>query len=174
MRTPRSGQSMAIIGFHHAAISTPNLERLVAFYRDVFGFETVFEFEWAGVDAFDRMLAVKGTAARVAMLRTGNSFLEFFEFSSPTPKPQDPERPVIDHGFTHICVAVDDAVAECARLESLGVRLHCPVIKSGLPVAGTYGRDPDGNVFEILEVCDPSHPLAFANRRLAALKEILA
>jgi len=84
----------------------------------------------------------------------------------------DADRPVIDHGFTHICVAVDDAVAECARLEAKGVRLHCPVIKSGLPVAGTYGRDPDGNVFEILEICDPNHPLAFANRRLAALKGI--
>jgi glyoxylase I family protein len=166
---------MAIIGFHHAAISTPNLERLLTFYSDIFGFEKVFEFEWAaGMDAFDRMMAVKGTAARVVMLRTGNSFLELFEFSSPTPKPQDPERPVIDHGFTHICVAVDDAVAECARLEALGVRLHCPVIKSALPVAGTYGRDPDGNVFEILEVCDPNHPLAFANRRLAAMQGIPA
>lgn len=163
---------MAIIGFHHVAISTPNLERLVAFYRDIFGFERVFDCEWAaGVDAFDRMMAVKGTAARVAMLRTGNSFLELFEFSSPTPKPQDPDRPVIDHGFTHLCVVVDDAVAECARLEARGVRLHCPVIESDLPVAGTYGRDPDGNVFEILEVRDPSHPLAFANRRLAAPKE---
>jgi glyoxylase I family protein len=163
---------MAIIGFHHAAISTPNLERAVAFYRDCFGFEPVFEFSWqAGVEAFDRMMAVKGTAARVVMLRTGNAFLEIFEFSSPTPKPQDPDRPVIDHGFTHICVVVDDAGAECARLEALGVRLHCPVIQSDLPVVGTYGRDPDGNVFEILEVRDPQHPLDFANRRLETLKE---
>ena len=126
---------MAIIGFHHTAISTPNLERLVGFYRDCFGFEPVFE------------------------------------FSSPKPKPQDPDRPVIDHGFTHICVVVDDAGAECVRLEALGVRLHCPVIQSDLPVVGTYGRDPDGNVFEILEVRDPQHPLDFANRRLEALKE---
>lgn len=162
---------MAIIGFHHTAISTPDLERSVAFYRDCFGFEPVFEFEWeAGIEAFDQMMAVKGTAARVVMLRTGNAFLEIFQFSSPTPKPQDPDRPVIDHGFTHICVVVDDAAAECARLAALGVRLHCGVIKSDLPVAGTYGRDPDGNVFEILEVRDPKHPLDFANRRLEALK----
>lgn len=164
---------MAIIGFHHVAISTPNLERLVAFYCDLFGFEKVFEFEWGvGVDAFDRMMATKGTAARTVMLRTGNSFLEMFEFSSPLPKPQDPNRPVIDHGITHICVVVDDAEAECTRLAAHGVRLHCPAIKSDLPVTGTYGRDPDGNVFEILEISDPGHPLDFANRRLAALKRL--
>jgi len=60
---------MVIIGFHHVAISTSNLERLVAFYCDLFGFEKVFEFEWGvGVDAFDRMMAAKGTAARTVML----------------------------------------------------------------------------------------------------------
>lgn len=162
---------MAIIGFHHTAISTPDIDRSVAFYRDCFGFEPVFDFSWeAGVEPIDRMMAVEGTAARVVMLRTGNSFLEIFEFSAPKPKPQDPNRPVIDHGYTHICVVVDDAEAECARLEALGVHLHCPVIQTGLPLAGTYGRDPDGNVFEILEVRDPKHPLDFANRRLEALK----
>ena len=162
---------MAILGFHHVAISTPDLDRLTAFYCDLFGFELVFEFAWdEGVEAFDRMMAIEGTAARVAMLRTGNSFLEIFEFSAPAPRPQNQNRPVIDHGFTHICVAVDDTVAECARLEGLGLRLHCPPVKSELPVTGTYGRDPDGNVIEILEVSDANHPLDFANRRLAALQ----
>jgi len=162
---------MAVLGFHHVAISSPNLDRLVEFYCTLFNFEKVFEFSWdKGVGAFDRMMALDATAARVTMLRTGNSFLEIFEFSSPHPKPQDPNRPVNDHGFTHICVAVDDAVAECARLEALGLRLHCPPIKSNLPVTGTYGRDPDGNVVEILEVSDPDHPLEFANRRLASFR----
>jgi glyoxylase I family protein len=163
---------VAILGFHHVAFSTPDLDRLTTFYCDLFGFERVFEFAWEpGVDAFDAMMAVKGTGARVAMLRTGNSFLEFFEFSAPTPAPQDQNRPVIDHGITHICIAVDDAVAECKRLDALGLRLHCPPIKSELPVTGTYGRDPDGNVIEILEVSDPANPMDFANRRLAALQE---
>jgi catechol 2,3-dioxygenase-like lactoylglutathione lyase family enzyme len=162
---------MAIIGFHHTAISTPDIERSVGFYRDCFGFEPVFDFSWQpGVELIDRMMGVRDTAARVVMLRTGNAFLEIFQFAHPAPKPQDPNRPVIDHGFTHICVVVDDAQAECARLERLGVRLHCPAIQTDLPLTGTYGRDPDGNVFEILEVRDPGHPLDFANRRLAALQ----
>lgn len=162
---------MAILGFHHAAISTPDIDRLTAFYVDLFGFERVFDLAWQpGAGAVDAMMAIQGTAARVVMLRTGNSFLEFFEFSAPTPKPQVADRPVIDHGLTHICIAVDDAVAECARLEGLGLRLHCPPIKSDQPLCGTYARDPDGNVIEILEVGDPAHPLDFANRRLAALR----
>jgi len=153
---------MAILGFHHVGISTSNLDRSVAFYCELFGFERAFDFEWQpGVEAFDRMMALHGTAARVAMLRTGTSFLEIFEFSSPSPRAQDPHRPVCDHGFNHICITVDDAAAECTRLEALGLKLHCPPIKSGLPVTGTYGRDPDGNVIEILEICDPQHPFNF-------------
>jgi hypothetical protein len=46
-------------------------------------------------------------------------------------------------------------------LEALGLRLHCPPIKSELPVTGTYGRDPDGNVIEILEIIDPANGLNF-------------
>jgi catechol 2,3-dioxygenase-like lactoylglutathione lyase family enzyme len=153
---------MAILGFHHVGISTGNLDRSVAFYSSLFGFEPVFDFEWpAGVEMFDRMMRLRDTAARVAMLRLGASFLEIFEFSSPRPPPQDPDRPVSDYGFNHICIAVDDAAAECRRLAGLGLQLHCPPIKSNLPVTGTYGRDPDGNVIEILEICDPQHTLNF-------------
>jgi len=44
-----------------ARSSAPNLDRLVTFYCDLFGFEMIFEFEWvAGVDAFDRMMAIIG------------------------------------------------------------------------------------------------------------------
>lgn len=153
---------MAILGFHHVGISTADLDRSVAFYCDLFGFQKVFDFQWSpGVAAFDRMMALRGTAARVAMLRTGSSFLEIFEFAVPRPPPQDPNQPVSDYGFNHICIAVDDAAAECRRLETLGLRLHCSPIKSELPVTGTYGRDPDGNVIEILEICDPRHPFNF-------------
>ncbi len=154
--------NMAILGFHHVGISTTNLDRSVDFYRTLFGFEKVFDFRWqAGMEMFDRMMNLRATAARVAMLRTGTCFLEIFEFASPLPAPQDPHRPVSDCGFNHICIRVDDAAAECRRLERLGLRLHCPPIKSELPLTGTYGRDPDGNVIEILEICDPQHPLNF-------------
>ena len=50
-------------------------------------------------------------------------------------------------------VNVTDIAAEYARLKAAGMVFHCPPqTRSGLRV--TYGRDPDGNVVELLEVTD--------------------
>lgn len=166
---------MAVLGFHHVAYSSPDLERLSDFYCRLFGFERVFALDWEkGAVDIDRMMALKDTAARAVMLRTGNSFIEIFEFSSPQPARQDMNRPVNNHGITHICIAVDDAVAECARLEAAGLRLHCAPIGVGSPISGTYARDPDGNVIEILQVTGDDVPIHFDNRRLSATAEAQA
>ena len=37
---------MTINGLHHAAISTPNIERLMKWYTKNFGFEEVSRSEW--------------------------------------------------------------------------------------------------------------------------------
>ena len=145
---------------HHTALSTPDLARAVAFYRDLLGFEVVSEFGWpAGSKGPDRMLGLEGTACRAAMLRHGDSMLELFEFSQPTPRPQAPDRPVVDHGITHVCFLVDDVEVEHARLAAAGVRFHYPPRPSRGGVRACYGRDPDGNVFELIEVSDPVHPV---------------
>ena len=35
-----------IKGIHHTALSTPDLDRMLAFYRDLLGLEVVTEFAW--------------------------------------------------------------------------------------------------------------------------------
>lgn len=154
-----------INGVHHVAISTPDIAGLVAFYRDVIGFEVVFETEMQASATVDAMLGVTDAAARIVMMRTGTSFLELFQFSSPTPAPQSADRPVIDHGFTHICLNVTDIDSEYRRLEARGVRFHCPPLHRG-PVRCTYARDPDGNVIELIEILDATFPFHFDNRHL--------
>ena len=149
-----------IRGIHHTAISTGNLDRSLAFYRDLLGFEAVLRFEWpAGTEAADNITGLKDSAARTAMLKAGNMLIEIFEYSSPTPKEGDPARPVCDHGFTHICVDVADIEAEYERLRAAGMTFHCPPQDLGIAKA-TYGRDPDGNVVELQEVLDKGSPLA--------------
>ena len=60
----------------------------------------------------------------------------------------DPNRPVCDHGITHIAFEVDDLDAEYDRLKAAGMRFHCPPQNLGVSRV-TYGRDPDGNVLEL-------------------------
>ena len=139
-----------IIRVHHIAISTPDLERLVAFYRDVLGFEVIEEFDWEkGDQAADQVTGLKDSAAKAVMLKGGSFHLEIFEFQSPPPKPVDPNRPVCDHGLTHFSFEVTDVQAVYDRLKKAGVRFNCPPEKLGGLGTAIYGRDPDGNVIEL-------------------------
>ena len=153
-----------IHGIHHTAISTPDFERSVAFYRDLFGAEIVSDFEWqVGADFADSILGLKGSSARVAMLKLGNAMIEIFEYLTPEPRPGDPNRPVCDHGITHLCLDVTDINAEYERLVAAGMTFHCPPQDLGGSWA-TYGRDPDGNVVELQEFVDTSSPTYLALR----------
>ena len=53
-----------IRGIHHVGLSTPDLDRLVAFYRDVMGFEVVMTSQWRDRELIDRMVGLSGSAAR--------------------------------------------------------------------------------------------------------------
>jgi catechol 2,3-dioxygenase-like lactoylglutathione lyase family enzyme len=143
-----------LLGVHHTAIATCDIERLADFYCDVLGMTRLVETAWSDSPETDAIVGLPGSAARVMLLGIGNQCLEMFEYSTPQARPGDPDRPVCDAGFTHLCLAVDDIDAEYERLRTAGMRFHAPPTR---PVGDTalrvaYGRDPDGNVIELLEV----------------------
>jgi glyoxylase I family protein len=140
-----------ILGFHHAAISTPDLDRCLNFYTNVVGCEEAWSFDWpVGSAEADAMTGLTDSAARAVMLKLGDSFLEIFEFSSPTPATADSQRPVCDHGITHVCLLVEDLHAEYARMQSAGMIFHSEPLTQDTGYV-IYGRDPDGNVVELIE-----------------------
>ena len=145
-----------IRGIHHTAISTGNLERALAFYRDLLGLDQVSDGGWpAGLEIADKITGLKDSSARLVMLTAGNAMIEIFEYQSPPPKQGDPNRPVCDHGITHICLNVTDIDAEYERLKAAGMVFHCPPQDLGPASRVTYGRDPDGNVLELLQEVQP-------------------
>jgi catechol 2,3-dioxygenase-like lactoylglutathione lyase family enzyme len=143
-----------LLGLHHTALSTPDAERLVAFYRDHFGFEPAFDFRWDEAnEGFRRTHAGAQTRGRVIMLERGSSRLEIFEYQKPAPRTVRGLPGNADHGIRHLAFEVKEIEREVARLRSAGVRfLSDPVPQANVKVC--YGRDPDGNLFELIEYFD--------------------
>lgn len=141
-----------IKGIHHLAIATPDLDRLVSFYRTLFDGEIVKEFAWeAGNEAFNARLGLADSAGRIVLVGFGQMLIEFFQFSLPASAPTDGLRSVAKSGFSHVCFEADDCQAEYDRLSEAGMPFHATPLK--MPAGGifAYGRDPDGNIIEILQ-----------------------
>jgi len=144
-----------IKSINHVGVSVSDLERSMRFYRDLLGMEVVVSTTFSG-DLYSRILALEGATGKVALLKAANMQVELFEFARPTPQPGDPQRPVCDHGITHFCIEVADIDSEYARLAAAGVPFHCPPLNFFGKAKATYGRDPDGNVFEMLQMTGAS------------------
>ena len=146
-----------IKGLNHIGISVANLDRSIEFYKNLLGMEVTVNRVFEGPQ-YERLLALAGTRGTVALLKGPNAQVELFEFTRPSPKPGDPQRPVCDQGITHFCIEVSDIESEYERLRAAGVAFHCePIEFSGMAKA-LYGRDPDGNVFELLELMSGAKP----------------
>ena len=112
-----------IIGMHHAAIAVVDLQRMLGFYRDLAGFRIVHEGAWEPGNArIDALTDLKGSSARFVVLHGGNCYLELFQYTTPTPRPNDLKRPVSDAGITHVCLVSDDIEADYRRMSEAGVR----------------------------------------------------
>lgn len=141
-----------IKGMNHVGLSVASLDRSIEFYRDMLGMEEVIQPTTFDGELYAQILALEGAKGKVSLLRKGNLQLELFEFLHPSPRPKDPNYPVSDHGLSHFCIEVADIDDVYERLRTVGVRFHCPPLNFFGNAKATYGRDPEGNVFELLEL----------------------
>jgi len=141
--------------FNHVGISVVDIDRSIAFYREFLGLEQLCEVFPFGGGQFSAVMDLPAVEGRMCMIGKDGLQLELFEFAKPAPEAKDPEYPVSDHGYSHFGITVDDIAGTYARLEAAGVRIHTPVIAFPGGMKATYCRDPDGNVFEIMEQGEP-------------------
>ena len=141
-----------ILGINHVGVSTGNLRRLVAFYIDHFSAEVLGEFSWdESCTELITRLGIDAVSGRLMLLGFAGTKLEIFQFGVRNAAAARSTRSVAMPGFSHICFEVDDCEAEYRRLKDAGMRFHGPPLV--MPSGGifTYGRDPDGNIVELLQ-----------------------
>jgi catechol 2,3-dioxygenase-like lactoylglutathione lyase family enzyme len=140
--------------FHHVGISVKSLERSIEFYRDMLDMElTVKPFDLIADkgEGVEKVMGLKNVKVRQCYMTKGDVRLELFEFANPTPADQDPNYSVADRGISHFGFIVDDINLAYEHMHKAGVPFHSSVQTFSGGVKATYGRDPDGNVFELLE-----------------------
>lgn len=141
--------------FAHVNLIAEDFERLVAFYRDVFGCEPMttdqrLTGEWVGA-----ITGVPGAAIRVVHLRLpgggeGGPSLELIRYDEAETRPQmAANRP----GFGHIAFAVDDVAAARDAVVAAGGAVVGELRTVDVPGRGTlteiYVTDPEGNIIEL-------------------------
>ena len=79
-----------IVGIHHIAIGVPDFDKGLSFYRDLLGFEVVQESTFDRDNPMaDRAIGLPKVAARMAMLKAANAFIELWQYTNP---PSDDRR----------------------------------------------------------------------------------
>jgi catechol 2,3-dioxygenase-like lactoylglutathione lyase family enzyme len=136
--------------FNHVGVSVTNIDRSIAFYGEMLGMEPLCDVFPFGGEQFSEVMDIPQVHGRMCMIGKGTFKLELFEFTDAAAK--DPNYLVSDIGISHFGVEVDDIAATFEKLQAAGVRIHCPVLTfRGGGMRATYCRDPDGNVFEIMQ-----------------------
>ena len=138
----------------HSGIVVTDMEKALAFYRDLLGLKVAQDFREEG-DYIDSVLGLFG--ARVWMVKlTANdgSMIELLQYPShPREARQNPQ--LCDIGCSHVAFTVDDIDKEYERLSKNGVRFNCsPYISPDGYARVTFCHDPDGTSIELVEVLD--------------------
>lgn len=143
---------MSIRRFSHVGICVSDLERSLAFYRDVLGFREVRRMDVAG-EAPETLLGLHDVDLRVVFLERDGTRIELLHYLAPGHRGSGEPRPMNALGLTHLSLRVDDLGATIAALEHAGVRaLHATRTWDGeLATGAIFVVDPDGTRIELVQ-----------------------
>ena len=139
-----------IVGMHHVAIGVSDLEVAVAFYTEAFHFEVVQTQEFDSNPLVDSAIGLKNAAAKMAMLKTPNNFVELWQYKNP--EQRDLRSDPNDLGYPHFALQVRDIDDEYERLKSCGMTFAGEPVHFSPETAAIYGRDPFGNLIELYQI----------------------
>ncbi len=122
----------------HIAITVQDMERAVAFYQGVLGFEVL-----------GQLLLNDGTF-KLVYLQAGAARIELFAYTEEGRRDATAERNE-DLGFKHVAFTVGDVDAMARRLKAHDVPFTVEPTDAPGGVRLAFFRDPDGNLLEIVD-----------------------
>jgi lactoylglutathione lyase len=151
LHVPADG-SIGLRGLHHASRTVADMDRALAFYRDLIGLRVVADEELSG-EAIERTTRLLGARVRCVELCGEGSgpLVELLQYHEPQGAEVDALQ--CDPGAHHICFEVADIERAHERLVDAGIRFtHPPQRIAGGVFEGHYSAycaDFEGLVVEL-------------------------
>jgi catechol 2,3-dioxygenase-like lactoylglutathione lyase family enzyme len=151
-----SKKRFRIISADHTGITVSNLERSLAFWRDILDFELSHTAHQSGEMA-KQITGVEGAELKLAVLKTpGGHKVELLEYLAPADRKKHIDLRPCDVGSLHVALLVDDLNAVLEKIAASGWKAagKPQILKTG-PNAGkrvVYVRDPDGTTIELMQL----------------------
>jgi catechol 2,3-dioxygenase-like lactoylglutathione lyase family enzyme len=146
-------EGFRILGVNHTGITVSNLERSLAFWRDVLGFELSHRAHQTGKLASE-ITGVAGAEISLAVLKGYGHKIELLEYSGPAERKHFSPRPC-DLGSLHVALLVDNLESVLAKIAQSGWQAAGePQTLTVGPNAGkrvVYVRDSDGTTIEFMQ-----------------------
>ena len=137
-------------------ITVGDLDRSLAFYRDVLSFTVAHEEESSGA-ALERLTGVFGAHVRRARLTLGEQAIVLTQFLTPRGRPVPADGHSNDRGFQHIAIVVADMDRAYQRLRERRVHFvstepqTLPAWNEGAAgIKAFYFADPDDHTLEVI------------------------
>jgi glyoxylase I family protein len=151
--------SFRIVAADHTGITVSNLERSLAFWRDVLGFELSHRAHQTG-DFAAQITGVPGAEILIAVVKAPGHKIELLEYRAPLDRKQHVDLRPCDVGSMHVALIVDglDAVLQTIAASGWKAAGKPQTLTMG-PNAGKrviYVRDPDGITIEFMQLPDKS------------------
>lgn len=144
--------TVSLKSLHHVGVPVRDLQRSLAWYRDLFDLEPDFVEETSGPD-LDAAVQIPGARLSYAFLTLSNTVLELLQYHEPVG--EDFALRNCDIGAVHVAFEVDDIQRAYDELSARGANFSAPpnLIEDG-PMTGhhfAYFRDPDGVQLELFQ-----------------------
>jgi catechol 2,3-dioxygenase-like lactoylglutathione lyase family enzyme len=146
--------SFRILAADHTGITVSEIERSLAFWRDILGFELSHRAHQKG-ELAEKITGVAGAEILIAVVKAPGHKVELLEYRAPADRRRHNDSRPCDVGSVHIALTVDDLDAVLETIAASGWKAAgTPQTLTVGPNAGKrviYVRDPDGTTIEFMQ-----------------------